>query len=118
MRSRRVIAQQVQIVLVSDLQGGPADGTARFGLDGFNYEIDLSADEAAALRSALNRYIKVGRKVAASASRRSKSRSAVAEPGRNGNRKIRDWAKGEAFHVSGRGRIPTRIVDAYRKAVD
>jgi hypothetical protein len=45
------MAQQVQIVLVSDLHGGPADETVQFGVDGITYEIDLSADEAAALRN-------------------------------------------------------------------
>lgn len=102
---------------MSDLEGGPADETVRFGLDGLNYEIDLSTDEAAALRGALNPYMKAGRMVAAAASRAVKSRSAAAPPRRNENRKIRDWAKVKGFHVSGRGRISADVVDAYRKAV-
>ncbi len=45
------MAQQVQIILVSDLDGGPADETVQFGLDGITYEFDLSADQAAVLRN-------------------------------------------------------------------
>ena len=47
------MAQKVKIILVDDLDGGSADETVRFGLDGVSYEIDLSADNAVrtALRS-------------------------------------------------------------------
>lgn len=111
------MALQVQIILVSDLDGGPADETVRFGLDGIIYEIDLSADEAAALRDAYDQYVTAGRKVAASASRRGKARSAAAATGRDETRTIREWAKTKGFQVSGRGRISADIVEAYQKAV-
>ena len=42
-----------QVVLVDDLDGGPADETVTFSLDGVSYEIDLTHDNAAALRDAL-----------------------------------------------------------------
>ena len=35
------MAQKVRIILEDDLDGGPADETIRFGLDGAHYEIDL-----------------------------------------------------------------------------
>lgn len=47
------MAQTVKIILEDDLDGGPADETVRFGLDGRHYEIDLSTDNAAKLRDAL-----------------------------------------------------------------
>ena len=47
------MAQKVQTLLIDDLDGGEADGTVRFGLDGAEYEIDLSAGHAEALRKAL-----------------------------------------------------------------
>lgn len=37
------MAQKVRIILEDDLDGGPADETIRFGLDGAHYEIDLSS---------------------------------------------------------------------------
>ena len=39
--------------LEDDLDGGPADETIRFGLDGAYYEIDLSSANAARLRDAI-----------------------------------------------------------------
>ena len=51
------MAQKVNIILVDDLDGGSADENVKFGLDGTNYEIDLSAANAAELRSSLERFI-------------------------------------------------------------
>jgi hypothetical protein len=53
------MAQKVQALLIDDLDGGEADSTVRFGLDGTEYEIDLSAKNAEALRKALGRYLDV-----------------------------------------------------------
>jgi hypothetical protein len=47
------VAQEVKIILVDDLDGGSADETVRFALDAINYEIDLSSNNAEALRDAL-----------------------------------------------------------------
>jgi hypothetical protein len=44
------MAQKIQVLFIDDLDGGEAEGTVRFGLDGADYEIDLSAKNAAALR--------------------------------------------------------------------
>jgi Lsr2 len=37
------VAQKIQAIVIDDLDGGDADGTVRFGLDGTEYEIDLNA---------------------------------------------------------------------------
>ena len=37
------MAQKIQTLFIDDLDGGEADGTVRFGLDGTDYEIDLNA---------------------------------------------------------------------------
>ena len=47
------MAQKITVTLEDDLDGGPADQTVRFGLDGAEYEIDLSARNAAAFRERL-----------------------------------------------------------------
>ena len=39
------MAQRVNVVLVDDLDGSEAAETVNFGLDGANYEIDLSAEQ-------------------------------------------------------------------------
>ena len=49
------MARKVQTLLIDDLDGGEAEATVRFGLDGAEYEIDLSAKNAKALRGALAR---------------------------------------------------------------
>ena len=36
------MAQKVQVILVDDVDGGEAEESVGFGLDGVNYEIDLS----------------------------------------------------------------------------
>ena len=41
-------AQKIQTLFIDDLDGSEAEGTVRFGLDGADYEIDLSAKNAAA----------------------------------------------------------------------
>ena len=51
------MAQRVQVVLEDDLDGGKADETVTFGLDGTTYEIDLSKKNAAKLRDALSGYV-------------------------------------------------------------
>ena len=46
------MAQKVQTFLIDDLDGSDAEGTVRFGLDGEQYEIDLSNEHAKELRTA------------------------------------------------------------------
>ena len=71
------MAQKIQTLLIDDLDGGEAETTVRFGLDGTEYEIDLSAKNADALRRAVARYVDAARRAPAAAARR---------PGRNGRR--------------------------------
>ena len=46
------MAQKIQTLFIDDLDGSEAEGTVRFGLDGTEYEIDLNAGHAQALRDA------------------------------------------------------------------
>ncbi len=64
------MAQKVQTLLIDDLDGGEAESTVRFGLDGTEYEIDLSAEHAEALRKALGPYVNAARRTPGSAARR------------------------------------------------
>ena len=50
---RKLMAQKVLVSLVDDLDGSEADETVEFGLDGINYQIDLSTENAEELRDAL-----------------------------------------------------------------
>jgi hypothetical protein len=56
------VAQKIQTLFIDDLDGSAAEGTVRFGLDGAEYEIDLNAGHAQALRDALSRYVRAARR--------------------------------------------------------
>ena len=56
------MAQKIQTLFIDDLDGSEAEGTVRFGLDGAEYEIDLNAEHAQALRDALARYVQAARR--------------------------------------------------------
>lgn len=114
------MAQKVQVLLVDDLDGGEAEETVSFGLDGTSYEIDLSKSNAENLRESLARYVGSARKVgrsgpARASSGRSKGGSAAID--RDQAAAIRAWAKKQGLKVSDRGRIPANIVEQYNAAV-
>ena len=46
------MAQRVRVDLVDDVDGSPAEESVNFALDGVNYVIDLSAENASKLRDA------------------------------------------------------------------
>jgi hypothetical protein len=54
------MAQRIVTELTDDTDGKPADETVTFGLDGREYEIDLTKKNAAALRKAFDAYVKNG----------------------------------------------------------
>ncbi|XAS67630.1 Lsr2 family protein [Micrococcaceae bacterium Sec5.7] len=106
------MAQKVNIILVDDLDGGSADETVRFGLDGVSYEIDLSSANASELRSALKRVVTSGRKTSTGRATRNKVTA-----GRNqDSAQIRQWARENGYTVNSRGRIQAEIQEAYQKA--
>ena len=108
------MAQKIQVLLIDDLDGSAADGTVRFGLDGTEYEIDLTAEHAQALRDALSRYVQAARRAGGGARR----------PARGGRRaaggvdstEVRVWAKAQGIEVKDRGRVPAELVARFRAA--
>ncbi len=111
------MAKQVITLLTDDLDGGEADRTVEFGLDGVYYTIDLSEKNAGKLRKALDPYLAVATRVGRSGGdTRGTRRSAPATGGRSSrdqNQAIREWANKNGYEVSERGRIPSSIVEAY-----
>ena len=108
------MAQSVQIILEDDLEGGPAEETVQFGLDGRQYEIDLSTANAEKLWEALRPYTAAGRRVQGNATRATGPRSSTG--GNPETAKIRAWAKENGYEVSDRGRIHQSVKDAYYAA--
>nr|WP_157166492.1 Lsr2 family protein [Streptomyces typhae] len=109
------VAQKVQVLLVDDLDGGEADETVTFALDGKTYEIDLTTANADKLRGLLEAYVKSGRRTGGRSSGRGKSRAATSG-GSQDTAQIRAWAKDNGFEVNDRGRVPASIREAYEKA--
>jgi hypothetical protein len=109
------LAQRVQVQLVDDLNGEEAQETVRFGVDGTEYEIDLTTENAESLRSTLSEYVDKGRK--ASGRKRTPSASqAPSKSKREDTQQIRQWAQDNGHKVSSRGRITQSVVDAYNAA--
>ena len=114
------MARQIITKLTDDLDGSDADESVTFGLDGIQYEIDLSAKNAAKLRASLAPYLsggtKAGRVAAATTASGRVRGTAVAD--KEQNKAIREWAISEGREVSARGRIAQGIVDEFhaRKA--
>ncbi|MEX5236580.1 Lsr2 family protein [Kocuria arenosa] len=107
------MAQTVQIILEDDLDGGPAEETVRFGLDGAQYEIDLSEGNAAKLRDAVRPFIAKARRA------QSKQAPKQARPTGKSNpdtAAIRQWARENGHPVSDRGRIHQDVQKAYYDA--
>jgi hypothetical protein len=109
------MAQKVHVHLEDDLDGGPADDTVTFALDGKDYEIDLSTTNAEKLREVLRPFAEAGRKTARSdgGPRGTRSRATGSDPD---TAKIRAWAKENGHEVSDRGRIHQSVKDAYYAA--
>lgn len=111
------MARREIIVLEDDLDGGKADESVRFGLDGVQYEIDLSSKNAGKLRDALSGYVAVARRSGRgglTVGGRASGRSRGGASDREQNRAIRAWARKKGKKISDRGRIPQEIVEEYR----
>lgn len=108
------MAQKVVITLVDDIDGGTADETVLFSLDGVNYEIDLTEKNAAELRDSLAKWVGHARRAGGRKVSGRRPRTAGAGSGDAG--KIREWARENGYTVSDRGRIPSEIAEAYANA--
>ena len=110
------MAKKTTVTLVDDLDGGPADESVEFSVDGRSYEIDLSAKNVEKLRGALAPYVSAARR---SGGRRGSSGGSA--PGRSAsdrehNHAIREWAVAQGMTISERGRIPSNVLEAYQQA--
>jgi len=101
------MAQKITTLFIDDIDGGAADGTVRFSLDGIDYEIDLSAEHSDEMRKALANYIEHARRVG--------GRRRVTAPPVN-TTEIRNWARENGFDIKDRGRVPADLVAKYQAA--
>jgi hypothetical protein len=111
-------------VLVDDIDGGEAEETVKFGIDGDVYEVDLSSGNAEKLRAVLAPYRKVGRptrlrsgmpkkETPASSTGRRRPAKRQANGSTPTSAEIRSWAAKKRIKVNATGRIPNAIVEQY-----
>ena len=107
------MAQKIQTFFIDDLHGSEAEGTVLFGLDGTQYEIDLSTDHAKELRAGLAPYVQAGRKVTATTRRQAQTRRKAPASGIS-NTQVRAWAKARGLEIKERGRVPADVIAQYQ----
>lgn len=104
------MAQKTQVMLVDDLDGSDALETVSFGLDGIEYQIDLSEDNAKKIREFLAGYIEYGRRTGGRRNHRSGT------PTVKRSVRIRQWAQENGYEISRAGRLPASVIQAYENA--
>lgn len=116
-KEKHVVAQRLVVTLVDDLDGSEAHETVHFGLDGVDYEIELSKENATELRDALGQYIQCGRWPKGAQRTRVQTETPGPRPvaDRVQAQAIREWARKNGHAVSNRGRIPSEVVQAYHE---
>ncbi|WP_146905266.1 histone-like nucleoid-structuring protein Lsr2 [Cellulomonas aerilata] len=119
------MAQKVQVLLVDDIDGGTAEETVTFALDGVSYEIDLTAEHAAELRESFSRWVGHARKTGSGSRGGGRQQRSGGTGGGGGSRRsasggdataIREWARENGHEVSERGRISAEVRKAYEAA--
>ena len=108
------MAQKIQTLFIDDIDGGEAEGTVRFGLDGAEYEIDLNAKHNEELRAALGTYVAHARKLGGAA-RRTTPRGGR-KPSATDTVAVRAWARENGYDIKDRGRVPADLVAKYQAA--
>ncbi|MGW1261271.1 histone-like nucleoid-structuring protein Lsr2 [Streptomyces drozdowiczii] len=114
------------VTLIDDLDPTgqtPASETVPFALDGVDYEIDLSEENAHVLRARLKEFRQAGRVVKGTPAR---GRQPMVTPADAGGAKLnrhqggvdpkaaRAWAVEQSLSLPPRGRLPKAVKDAYR----
>lgn len=101
------------VQLTDDIDGSPAQQTVRLALDGVAYEIDLTDEHAAQLRTDASSFVAAARSV---------RRAPASTPSRRGAgagydpQAVRAWAKVHDVALPARGRIPGAVVAQFRAA--
>src|SRR5215213_3249665 len=114
------VARIARVTLVDDLGGSQASETVVFSLAGRDYEIDLSAENAAKLRDVLVPFVAAARR-GDGAHDQQRTRDNVSPPRSTIDRvkgaEIREWARQHGHKIAVRGRMPRWILEAYRNEV-
>ncbi|WP_226351925.1 MULTISPECIES: Lsr2 family protein [unclassified Pseudonocardia] len=108
------MAQVTRVELLDDLEGGPADETVRFGVDGKSYVIDLKSENVELFRAAVADFVAAARRDTTGGVRVAR-RAASTDEMKARNQAIREWARENGYAVADRGRISVEITHAYEQ---
>jgi hypothetical protein len=118
MQTEDLVAQRTILELVDDLDGGNADETVTFALDGVDFVIDLSSDNADRLRDIFAEYVGHARRTGGRKQRG--VLTAVPSPkatnGKPDTQAVREWARSQGETVAERGRVPQALVIRFQEA--
>ncbi|HEX2132624.1 MAG TPA: Lsr2 family protein [Actinophytocola sp.] len=109
------MAQKTVLELVDDLDGGPADESVTFALDGVEFVIDLSEENAARLRDTLAEFVGHARRTGGR-KQRGKAAAAPATNGKPDTQAVREWARSQGEEVAERGRVPQALLTRFQEA--
>jgi hypothetical protein len=110
------MAQIREVKLIDDLDGGSADETVQFRVDGKDYEIDLSDTNAKEFRDAFAPYVAAARRLTGKQRPVQPAGTGRARVDREQTRAIREWARNNGHEISDRGRIPEKVLILFRAA--
>ena len=113
------MAQKTILELVDDLDGGQAEETVAFALDGVEFTIDLSTANAARLRDTLAEYVGHARRTGGRKARGTASKAARRVSNGNGHpdtQAVREWARSQGETVAERGRVSQALVMRFQEA--
>ena len=104
------MAKRTIVQLVDDTDGSEAAETLTVGLEGVNYELDLSDKNAKKLREQLAPWLAAARKTGGRQATKSKTTSNM------DLKAVRAWAASNGVEVSSRGRVPASVIEQYQAA--
>ena len=115
--AERIVRQLIDDLDGSEIPEGKGE-SVEFAFRGVSYRIDLTNANVAKLEKALARYIESATKTGGSRRRARRRRNGRTGDGssREGLSAIRTWAAKHGHNVSSRGRIPTKVIEAYEAA--
>ena len=111
--AERIVRQLIDDIDGSDITDGGGE-QLEFSVRGVDYRIDLSTANLAKFDKALKPYIDAAETVGGK--RRQRVKASGAKRATVNLADIREWARGEGYDVSDRGRIRAEIVDAFHAA--
>jgi hypothetical protein len=114
------MATHTVTTLVDDIDGSTDDVvTCAFGLGDSHFEIDLNPAHREELESILAKFVDAAREVSSRGDTRQRARRRKPASGgevKRDTQAIRQWASGNNIEVSGRGRLPASVIEAYEAA--